>query len=85
MPRPRKMINPDASTIGGRIERCMANIGMTEKRLAAAVGVSPETVKAWIRNEQEPDFEMLEVLSARFDIPPDDHWLETGKHPGSII
>lgn len=85
MPRPRKMINPDTSTIGGRIERCMVKSGLTEKRLATAVGVSPETVKAWIRNEQEPDFEMLEVLSVRFEIKPDDHWLETGKHPGSIL
>ena len=84
MPRPRKMHNPDASTIGGRIERCMSNLGMTDKRLATAVGVSPDTVKAWIRNEQIPDYDMLELLSVRFDIPSGDNWLETGKHPVNI-
>lgn len=80
MTKPRKLHNADTSTIGGRIERCMDNLGLTVKRLATAIYVSPETIKAWIHNELVPDREMLERLSVRFNIPPYDDWLGTGKH-----
>ena len=76
----RKESTSDNTTIGGRIKTCMQLKKLTNKRLAEAMEVDIETIKAWLENKEKPDYYMLEKLSGRFDIPYDDHWLETGVH-----
>ncbi len=41
----------------------MAKEGLTDSKLARAVGVSPSTIGRYLSGERDPDFEMLDKLA----------------------
>lgn len=55
---------PDPISFGRRLERLRRERGMTREQLAAAAGISPETVKAIEHGKREPRHQMLLRIAA---------------------
>ncbi len=57
--------------LGEAIRNARTAKGLTQEALAAAVGVVPQTVSKWERNESQPDTELLSPLADALDISLD--------------
>lgn len=60
----------NAEHFGETIRSLRAERGMTQKELAAAVGVTDKAVSKWERGKSLPDIMLLEALAGTFERPP---------------
>ena len=51
-----------------RIKGALADLGITNKELAAAMKVAPETVSNWCTNARQPSLETLYLVAEYLDI-----------------
>lgn len=49
----------DSINLGRRISECRQNIGMTQEELAGRIGVTPQALSKWERNQSVPDVLLL--------------------------
>ena len=70
------MMRTDGDTMGGRIERMRARLGLSTEALAARIGVDEETVRDWERDRAAPGQERLIALSRAFGVTA--AWLMEG-------
>ena len=59
-------------TLGKRIMQYRKNKGMTQDKLAEALGVTPQAVSKWENDQSCPDINTLPKLAAIFDITTDE-------------
>ena len=60
----------NAELFGETIRTLRTEKGLTQKELAAAVGVTDKAVSKWERGKSLPDITLLETLAGVFDRPP---------------
>lgn len=60
---PSRKVSAIAMRIGDRIRLHRRRLGMTQKELAARVGVSPGTIGMYETNRREPDLETIRRLA----------------------
>ncbi len=59
-------------TLGKRIAQCRKNKGMTQEKLAEALGVTAQAVSKWENDQSCPDISMLPRLAEIFGITTDE-------------
>jgi transcriptional regulator with XRE-family HTH domain len=71
-----ELMQMDADTVGGRIQRGRESLGITTSELAARLGVKPETMRGWERDRAEPRANRLITLAGILGVSP--AWLIGG-------
>ncbi|MEF2550223.1 helix-turn-helix domain-containing protein [Aurantimonas sp. A2-1-M11] len=71
-----ELMQMDADTIGGRIQRGRESLGITTAELAARLGVKIETMRGWERDRAEPRANRLIMLAGLLGVSP--AWLIGG-------
>jgi len=61
----------DASTLGQRIRSFRKKIGMTQKELAAAVGMSHNAISHYEKDEREPNIQVLLNIAQTLNVTGD--------------
>jgi transcriptional regulator with XRE-family HTH domain len=74
--RMTELMQMDADTVGGRIQRGRESLGITTSELAARLGVKPETMRGWERDRAEPRANRLITLAGILGVSP--AWLIGG-------
>ena len=59
-------------TLGKRIMLCRKSLGMTQDKLAEALGVTAQAVSKWENDQSCPDISMLPKLAELFGITTDE-------------
>jgi len=65
------------STLGGRIARARADLGLSPEELAMRIGVKATTVAKWERGQSEPRSNRLMTLAGILNVPM--AWLMAGE------
>jgi transcriptional regulator with XRE-family HTH domain len=63
--------------IGTRLQQIIDSKMLSASRFAKEVGISPQLMNAYLRDERKPSGKMLSLISIRFP-EIDAHWLLTG-------
>lgn len=70
------MASHPPSAIGARLKKVRDDLGLTQKDMAARIGVSPRTWQSWERAEYYPTAEALQHLAIQ---GTDVNWVLTGE------
>ncbi|MBQ8883837.1 MAG: helix-turn-helix transcriptional regulator, partial [Oscillospiraceae bacterium] len=57
--------------IGYALQNLLDNNNMTQKQLAIAIKISPNTLNGYIRNNHQPDYETLISIAKFFNVTVD--------------
>lgn len=84
MPGKRTRAGKELSPVGERIRQARRNLGMTQKELGDAIGVTDRTVISWEKGEFRPDVTVVRKLAdvLQVSIPWIWHGEEDGAAPG---
>ncbi|GIL02561.1 MAG: transcriptional regulator [Alphaproteobacteria bacterium] len=66
----------DNDTLGGRLWRAREAVGLSEAALAKALGIRPETLRAWESDRSEPRANRLVTIAGLLNVSPT--WLLHG-------
>lgn len=72
--------DPDATTFGDRLSGAREEAGMSQKELAARLGVKLKTLKGWEEDLSEPRANKLSMLAGLLNVSL--LWLLTGEGEG---
>lgn len=70
------------ATFGDRLEAAREAAGLTQKQLAAKLGVRDTTVKAWEDDQSEPRSNRMQMLAGMLNVSLG--WLMAGKGEGIV-
>ena len=66
-----------AMNIGAKITAARKNAGFTQEKLAEQLGITPQAISTWERDESIPDTKNLLMLAKLLDVSLDDLFSES--------